>query len=186
MILASGSPRRAELLRRAGFEFEVMVPERPEPRYEDGDPSAYALGVAEYKAEEVAERAGPAIVVTADTIVVIDGEVLGKPGSRSDAERMLRLLSGRTHAVTTAVCVVDVAGARSLSAADTTRLTLRELSVAELAAYLDTPEPMDKAGAYALQGAAAEWVTRIEGDRETVIGLPTAVVRRLLSRLGSG
>ena len=160
----------------------MVVPEEPEERYTAGHPREYALRVAEAKAREVAARAPDAIVVAADTIVVVGLEVLGKPGSRAEARRMLARLSGRTHSVLTAVALAG--RGRVVAVAAVTRLTLRELSPEEIERYLDTGEPMDKAGAYALQGEAARFVTRVEGDPETVIGLPTAVVRRLLRRLG--
>ncbi len=123
------------------------------------------------------------MVVAADTIVVVDEDVLGKPATPDEAARMLRRLSGRTHTVMTAVAVRDASRQRGATAHDATRLTLRELADTEIAWYLQTGEPMDKAGAYALQGEAARFVTRVEGDPETVIGLPTALVRRLLERL---
>lgn len=138
--------------------------------------------MAAAKAREVAERVGAGTVVAADTIVVLDGEVLGKPASPADARRMLTRLSGRTHTVLTAVTVREATTGRAASAADSTRLTLRPLSPDDIAWYLETGEPMDKAGAYALQGGAARFVTHVEGDPETVIGLPTALVRRLLQR----
>ncbi len=160
----------------------MVVPEEPEERYTVGHPREYALRVAEAKAREVAGRVPDAIVVAADTIVVVGLDVLGKPGSRGEARRMLARLSGRTHSVLTAVALAG--RGRVVAVAAVTRLTLRELAPEEIEWYLDTGEPMDKAGAYALQGEAARFVTRVEGDPETVIGLPTAVVRRLLRRLG--
>jgi len=161
-----------------------VVPERPEPRYASGLARRYALAVAEAKADDVAERIGRGVVVAADTIVVLDGEVLGKPPSRAEARRMLERLSGRTHSVLTAVAVMDAGTRRALAATDSAHLTLRRLSADEIDGYLDTGEPMDKAGAYALQGEAARFVTRIGGDPETAIGLPTRLVQRLLERLG--
>lgn len=160
----------------------MVVPAAPEERYSGGDPAAYALRVAEAKAAEVADGAAEAAVVAADTIVVIDGDVLGKPGSPAEAGRMLGRLSGRTHTVLTAVAVAGRGGRHS--AADATRLTLLQLTPADIDWYLGTGEPMDKAGAYALQGEAARFVAAVDGDPETVIGLPTALVRRLLERLG--
>jgi len=140
--------------------------------------------VALLKAEDVAGRVGSGMVVGADTVVVLDGEVFGKPGSEAEARSMLGRLSGRTHEVLTAVAAVDAAAGVSLVGHDSTRLTLRELSDADLDWYLATGEAMDKAGAYALQGEAVRFVTAVDGDRETVIGLPTRLVRRLLERLG--
>src|SRR5207237_3883911 len=123
--------------------------------------------------------------VGADTIVVLDGAVFGKPVSVAEARSMLERLSGRTHIVLTAVAAVDSAGGVSLVAHDSARLTLRPLTEADLDWYLGTGEAMDKAGAYALQGEAVRFVTAVDGDRETVIGLPTRLVRRLLEGLGT-
>jgi septum formation protein len=131
----------------------------------------------------VAGRVDTGVVLAADTVVVVEGDVLGKPDSREHARAMLQRLSGRTHTVLTAVTLTDAGRGRSLSEYDSTDLTLRELSPADLNSYLDTGEPMDKAGAYALQGEAVRFVTRVDGDRETVIGLPTRLVRRLLDQL---
>jgi nucleoside triphosphate pyrophosphatase len=160
----------------------VLPPEAPEERYAGGDPLEYARRVAEAKAAEVAGRLPGEVVVGADTIVVVEGEVLGKPGSWSEARAMLERLSGRSHTVSTAVAVVN--GGRRGVDSDSTRLTLRPLSAADIEWYLETGEPMDKAGGYALQGEAARFVTGVDGDPETVIGLPTALVRRLLRELG--
>ncbi len=164
-----------------------MVPSRAdEPRYAGGPPAQYARQVALFKASEVAASLGSGVVVGADTIVVLDGEVFGKPGSEGKAREMLARLSGRTHEVVTAVAVVDAAAGVSLVAHDAARLTLRPLDAADLDWYLATGEAMDKAGAYALQGDAARFVTAVDGDRETVIGLPTRLLRRLVERLGAG
>lgn len=160
------------------------MPAEPEPRYRTGAPADYARAVAEGKAAEVAARVGDRPVVAADTIVVWRDQVFGKPASRAEARSMLERLAGDTHHVLTAVAVRS--GGRAAAAVDRTALTLRALAGAEIEAYLDTGEPMDKAGAYALQGEAARFVTWVEGDRETVIGLPTRLVRRLLDEVRSG
>lgn len=183
LILASGSPRRAELLRAAGVEFRVVPSTADEPRYSGGPPADYARGVALFKAVAVAAEVGSGVVLGADTVVVLDSEVFGKPGTPAEARGMLERLSGRTHEVLTAVALVDAAAGVSLVAHDSTRLTLRALEPADLDWYLATGEAMDKAGAYALQGEAARFVTAVDGDRETVIGLPTRLVLRLLERL---
>ncbi len=182
-MLASGSARRAELLRAAGIPFRVVVPDLDEPRYTGGLPRSYAMSVATLKATTVAGRVGRGVVVGADTVVVWHGEVFGKPRDRAQARWMLERLSDDHHEVVTAVAVVKAETGHAIAASDRTSLFLRPLAATEIEAYLDTGEPMDKAGAYALQGGAAAWVTRIEGDRETVIGLPTRLVRELLSRV---
>ncbi len=155
-----------------------------EPRYASGPPAEYARSVALLKAREVAARLDAGVVVGADTIVVLEGTAFGKPGSLAEARRMLEQLSGRTHTVLTAVAAVDAAAGVSLVGHDAARLTLRELAAEDLDWYLGTGEAMDKAGAYALQGEAVRFVTRVEGDRETVIGLPTRLVKRLVEGLG--
>lgn len=156
-----------------------------EPRYVSGPPAEYARSLALLKARNVAAQVGSGVVVGADTIVVLEETVFGKPASVEEARRMLEQLSGRTHTVLTAVAVADAAAGVSLVAHDSARLTLRPLSAADLDWYLGTGEAMDKAGAYALQGEAVRFVTAVEGDRETVIGLPTRLVRRLLEGLGN-
>lgn len=184
LVLASGSPRRADLLRDAGIDFVAVPPLEPEPRYNGGPPDAYALWVAELKAAEVASRMPGRTVLAADTIVVWRGQVFAKPSSREEARSMLERLSNDTHQVVTAVALRE--DGRMASAVDRTSLRLRALTSDEIERYLDTGEPMDKAGAYALQGRAARFVTRVDGDRETVIGLPTRIVRQLVAQVRAG
>ena len=175
LVLASGSPRRSELLRAAGITFRVCAPAVEEWPYEGGEPAEYADSLARAKAESV----GGERVVAADTIVVIDGRVLGKPGGAEAAEEMLGSLSGRSHEVITAVAVKDRYGLRS--AQDSARVTFRELSEPEIRDYVASGEPLDKAGGYGFQGAGRQFVERLEGDPETVIGLPLRLLRSLLA-----
>ena len=177
LVLASSSPRRAAILRAAGYDFEIRPSGTDEWPYPGGDPGEYTRSLAEAKAAEAGDGVGE-VVVGADTVVVIDGSVLGKPGDPDEAAAMLRRLSGRTHEVVTGVAVRDGTGLRSGHAR--TRLTLRALEEGEIRLYVATGEPLDKAGAYAYQGAAARFVTRVEGDADTVIGLPMALLRELL------
>ncbi len=184
LILASASPRRAELLRNAGLDFTVdpaHVPEDPQP---GESPLDFAFRVARDKALTVARRHPDAAVLGADTVVIIGHEILNKPADAEDAVRMLRRLSGHTHAVTTAVCLVR--DGREDKRAETTRVTMAPFSELEARAYVATGEPMDKAGAYAIQGWASRWVTRIEGDYFNVVGLPVALVWRMLHEGSAG
>ncbi|HLJ66150.1 MAG TPA: Maf family protein [Chloroflexota bacterium] len=183
VVLASGSPRRRELLTRLGVEFEV-VPSNVEERDPSPgeDPALYALELAEWKAAEVAARREEAVVLSADTVVAIDGEILNKPLDAADAARMLGRLRGRQHTVVTSVvtrCAGDV-HRESVAAV----VTMREYSDVEIARYVATGEPIDKAGAYAVQGRGGELVKRVEGCYETVVGLPLCAVARGLARCG--
>ena len=177
LVLASTSPRRAALLRAAGYDFAIRPSGTEEWPYPGGDPAGYAEALARAKAAGDG-RDGGDVVVGADTVVVLDGTVFGKPADAEDATGMLRRLSGRTHEVVTAVAVRHAGTLRSGHAR--TRLTLRPLTDAEIRAYVDTGEPLDKAGAYGYQGEAARFVTRVEGETDTVIGLPITLVDTLL------
>jgi septum formation protein len=180
LVLASASPRRRELLSQAGFMFEIHpahIPEDPRP---NEDPIAYVVRVAREKAQAVFDELNDpaATVLGADTTVTLDNHILGKPEDTADAARMLRLLSGRTHRVITGVAVVTSESAEV--AAEVTGVRFLALSDEEIAAYVATGEPMDKAGAYAIQGRAARWIPRIEGCYFNVVGLPIALVSTML------
>jgi septum formation protein len=179
LILASASPRRQELLRAAGVEFVVMPTDIPEVPRPGERPRPFAERLAREKAREIAKTRPNDVVLGADTIVVVGGEILGKPRDPSDAARMLRLLSGRVHEVTTGVCLVGPGGAEDVRS-ETTQVTMAEISDADITAYIASGEPMDKAGAYAIQGMASRWIPRIEGDYSNVVGLPVALVWRML------
>ena len=182
LILASASPRRAELLRNAGIDFIVCPAHIPEQRQDSEPPLEYAMRLARDKARAVAAQNPNAFVLGADTIVVADEHVLEKPADTADAVRMLRLLSGRTHQVTTAVCLAGP-GVED-AATETTEVVMTSISEQEIRAYVATGEPMDKAGAYAIQGRASRWVMRIDGCYFNVVGLPVPLVYRLLLRHG--
>lgn len=185
LILASASPRRRELLAQAGFSFQVQPADIDEALLPGEDPIAYVTRLAREKAEAVfamqAEANPTTIVLGADTTVCVDRQILGKPESPDDAARMLRLLSGRTHRVITGVALVSPG--QTQVAAEVTAVQFVSLSGAEIAAYIATGEPMDKAGAYAIQGRAARWIPRIEGCYFNVVGLPVALVSTLLHSL---
>ena len=180
MILASASPRRAELLGAAGFRFAVAPADVDETPQAGEKPDVYALRVARDKAATataaLAERR--TVVLAADTVVAVDGQILGKPVDGDDAARMLRLLSGRTHEVYTAVVVRD--GEIEQHAVVTTRVRFQPLSDLEIAWYVASGEPDGKAGAYAIQGLGARFVEWLEGSWSNVVGLPIATVYRLL------
>ena len=182
IILASASPRRAELLRAAGIAFDVLPADVDESARPDETPETYVRRVAEEKARAVAERASNRIVLAADTTVVIDNEMLGKPTDDEDAKRMLRLLSGRVHAVLTAVTVLR--GPKGSTEVARTDVEFAPLTDEEIAWYVATGEPRDKAGAYAIQGYASRFVTRIAGSYANVVGLPVALVVQMFKSAG--
>ena len=180
LVLASASPRRQELLRNAGISFVVQPADIDETPLADEKAEQCARRLAREKALAVARVRPRDRVLGADTIVVVDGALQGKPRDAADAVRMLRLLSGRTHEVITGVCLVEVGGSEVSVASETTRVMMNELSNAEIQEYVAGGEPMDKAGAYAIQGRASRWILRIEGDYSNVVGLPVALVYRML------
>jgi septum formation protein len=185
LILASASPRRRELLTQAGVPFTVAAANLNEDLLPDEAAAAYVQRLAEEKAQAVwnANRSSdseddPLIVLGADTCVVCDGQILGKPADAADARRMLELLRGRTHAVLTGIAAVT--GKKVVRDVEVTQVTFNPLDDAEIAQYILSGEPMDKAGAYAIQGYAARWIPRIEGCYFNVMGLPIARTIALL------
>ena len=208
LVLASASPRRRELLAQAGYSFEVHPADILEDPLPNEDPTAYVTRLAREKAQAVYNElvlkghgfsraesdskknralapegvlSETLTVLAADTTVTIDHQILGKPSDPADAARMLRLLSGRTHQVITGVALLTAASTQVAS--ETTAVTFLPLSDKDIVAYIATGEPMDKAGAYAIQGRAARWIPRIEGDYFNVVGLPIALVSSLLDSL---
>jgi len=188
IILASASPRRADLLRAAAIPFTVDVANISEELGPGEQPREHAERLAQEKAEVVAKRNPGRLVLGADTIVVVDDEILGKPRDQADASRMLRTLSGRAHEVITGVCVALLeTGNRKLeTGSERTKVHFAPLSATEIEAYVATAEPMDKAGAYAVQGIASRWIDRTEGDYANVVGLPVALVWKMLQRFPNG
>jgi septum formation protein len=182
VILASSSPRRRELLRMIGIAHEVMPADIDESYLPGEPPAAHAERLARQKGAVIAAREPGSVVISADTIVVIDGLVLGKPRDTDEAERMLRQLGGRTHTVFTAVAVARQG--RVESGVEAVSVTFRELSDEDIAAYIATGEPMDKAGAYGIQGYGATIVERIDGDFFAVMGLALVRMIALLRRHG--
>lgn len=183
LILASASPRRRELLRQIGLEFTVQTSEFAEREGVGLPPTQIATQNALGKAREVAQNLALGLVLGADTIVVCQGQVLGKPRDRADARRMLRLLSGRWHDVLTAIALVDALDGHTEADVVTTRVHMRPLSDQELDHYLGSGEPFDKAGAYGIQGLAAKFVDRIDGCYFNVVGLPLSRTVELIGRM---
>ncbi len=191
LVLASASPRRRELLAQAGFSFIVHPAHIPEDPLPGENPIAYVTRLAREKAEAVyrellsKESGPPQVVLGADTTVTLDNQILAKPADPADAARMLRLLSGRTHHVITGVAVVTPD--RAEVAAEVTGVRFLTLSDDEIESYVATGEPMDKAGAYAIQGRAARWIPRVQGCYFNVVGLPLALVSTMLTSVnGAG
>jgi septum formation protein len=188
IILASASPRRADLLAQIGVAFRVVPSGLDEngtaPSERIADHEAQACALARAKAEEVAARLARGLVIGADTIVVCEGVPFGKPRDPQEAEAFLLRLAGRTHHVITGVAVVDASTGRGEAAAAVTAVRMRPLDRDEAAAYVETGEPMDKAGAYGIQGRGALLVERIEGDYTAVVGLPLPTLAALLRRFG--
>lgn len=182
IVLASASPRRAELLRSVGLTFEVHPVDADETRLSGETAAAYVSRVASLKADIAVQRHSGAIVITADTTVAVDDDILGKPASRDDAALMLRRLSGRTHEVLTGVVLAS--GDRRVAFVETTTVWFTPLSDDDIAWYVASGEPMDKAGAYAIQGLAARFIPRIEGSYANVVGLPVATVCARLADFG--
>jgi len=210
LVLASASPRRQELLRNAGISFTVQPADIDETPLPGESPRECAERLAREKALAIWRTRPQEVVLGADTIVVVDETILGKPVDVEDAARMLRLLSGRVHSVITGVCVVEAVAGGQLpvasnfaphttrsqlnfkilrtenrelrTASETTLVTMNELSDDEIRDYIASGEPMDKAGAYAIQGLASRWILRIEGDYSNVVGLPVALVYAMLRK----
>jgi len=183
MVLASKSPRRAEILRAVGWEFEAVAANIDETRIESEDAVSYVKRLAQTKAETVANRiSSDALVLGADTVVVIDGEILGQPRDDQDARRMLKLLSGKRHEVLTGLALVRPGRTpRIVVNHETTRVRFCEMSAAEIDWYVATGEPSDKAGAYAIQGRGAIFIKEIQGDYFNIVGLPVRLFYELMS-----
>lgn len=182
IVLASASPRRQELLRNAGIEFVVQPANIPEVPHDGEPPVAFAERMAKEKARAVHAIVATDLILAADTVVSIGETILGKPDDSEDAVRMLRLLSAQTHLVTTAVCLLNTEFEDVRS--ETTAVHFAAMTDAEIRDYVSTGEPMDKAGAYAIQGMASRWIAKIEGDYYNVVGLPVDLVWGMLRERG--
>lgn len=179
LILASASPRRRELLAKMGYDFICDVPDVDENVEGSADEVVRTLSIR--KARAVARRHAAGVVIASDTLVSLDGRGLGKPRDAEDAERMLRALSGREHEVFTGICLIDAATGREEARVARTGVTFKKLSGEEISAYVLTGEPMDKAGAYGIQGGAGKFVTKLDGTFENVMGFPVDVAQEMLN-----
>jgi septum formation protein len=184
LILASASPRRADLLREAGIDVEVQPADVNEDVEPGEAPEDYVRRVAEAKGREVSQASPGRYVLAADTAVVVEGQILGKPSSPDDSTWMLQMLSGRTHLVISGVCLMKDGRPVVGTEVEVTAVEFAELSPAEIAWYVASGESTDKAGGYGIQGLAARFVTRIAGSYSNVVGLPMAVVYRMCTRAG--
>ncbi|MBE3590493.1 MAG: septum formation inhibitor Maf [Firmicutes bacterium] len=182
--LASTSPRRQAVLRQLGIAFEVLAPQVDEEAIGAATPEQLALARARAKARDAARRVDEGFVIGADTVVALDGEVLGKPSDAAEAVRMLERLSGRRHTVVTGVCIVRRPDGREHAYTERSEVEFTALDRATAAAYAATGEPLDKAGAYAVQGLGAAFVRRIEGSFYAVVGLPAASLVEALREMG--
>lgn len=183
LILASGSPRRSEILNFVGWEFEKRVADIDETELLNEKPADYVQRLAREKAETVAAHYENALILGADTIVVIDEKIIGKPKDLADANRMLKLLSRRWHEVLTGVALIKAEDSTSVVGIQRTRVKFAELSDAEVDFLVKNGEPLDKAGAYAVQAQAALFIEEIEGDYWNVVGLPINLVYRLCAQI---
>ncbi|WP_374034740.1 nucleoside triphosphate pyrophosphatase [Bdellovibrio bacteriovorus] len=187
LILASESPRRKQLLSEAGFSFDVVPVKVSEIPNKNLNVNDQILDIARRKASAAlpllkSSRTDAFIVLCADTEVIFEGAPLGKPADRQDAYRILKLLSGKYHEVITAVCLVESSTGKEVSQTETTKIYFRELTDDEIWTYIDTGEPMDKAGAYGIQGQGGKFVDHFEGPFDNVVGLPVELVKNLLSK----
>ena len=181
IVLASTSPRRKELLEELYVDFIVVEPVSEETST-DSNPRKRVIENAEAKAKSISNRYSDALIIGADTIVYLDGEVLGKPSSPDEAVKMLEMLSGKIHSVFTGIAVLDVAKNKLVSGADETRVKFKKLEPKTIREYVGGGEPMDKAGAYAIQGDAGFFVEWIDGSRSNVIGLSLELLTELISK----
>jgi septum formation protein len=184
IILASSSPRRKQILEQVGLKFTVEVSDYEENPIPGMSPSVFVETLSLGKAKAVAKNHNDAIIIGADTIVVLDNQILGKPKTKEDAMQMLKKLSGNTHAVFTGFTIIDTANKKTITNHVETKIRFKKLSKEEIAAYIETGEPMDKAGAYGVQDRGALFVEHIEGDYSSVMGLPILKIFEILKEFG--
>lgn len=184
IILASASPRRQELLSQVGIPFRVIISGVEEYVPAGAEPEEIVVKLAEQKASFVAKNLSAGYVLGADTVVVLENQILGKPSDSQEAVRMLMNLSGKTHQVMTGVCIIEAKTGKTVSTVEITEVKMRAISLDEIYKYVATGEPLDKAGAYAIQGKGAIFVESIKGCFSNVVGLPIFKVVELFTKLG--
>lgn len=182
IILASSSLRRKELLQMIGLTCKIIAPQIDEKRNPRLKIRSQVEAISQKKAQAVAEQHPDAVIIAADTLVEIEGEILGKPTDRDDAVRMLHKLSGKTHSVCTGFTIIDTASKKQSTKSEETKVTMRKVTEHEIMQYIETDKPFDKAGGYAIQGIGAILFERIEGDYSNVVGLPITSVALELKR----
>ncbi len=184
IILASASPRRKELLEKIGLRFEVEPSNYEEDMPSALEPHEFAQKISLEKAKVVASKHKNAIVIAADTFIIFGGQILGKPHTEKEARKMLETISGKSHSVITGFSIIDTGTSKTLSKSVETKIYIRKLTLAEIDAYVKSKEPLDKAGAYAIQGLGSVFVEKIEGDYFNVIGLPLSALTEALKEFG--
>ncbi|MGE5405566.1 MAG: Maf family protein [Candidatus Saccharibacteria bacterium] len=184
LVLASGSPRRRQLLESLGLNFDIIPPPAEEITQNWNTPQDYAEQLSQYKARQIAEKVTDAVVLAADTIVVKNHEIMGKPQNPQEAQDMLQALSGAPHTVVTGICIIDVSSGCELLDSESTTVYFKKLSDEKISRYIETGEPFDKAGAYGIQGHGALLVEKVEGCFYNVVGLPMAKLESMLETLG--
>jgi septum formation protein len=183
LILASRSPRRAEILKREKVKFEVAIPLNLKEESSSSDPVEHVLSLSKRKATSVSHQVEKAIILGADTIVVLDSEIIGKPQNKEEAFSILKKLSDRMHRVYTGITLVDKYHGKTISDYDLTEVKFNKLDEEKIETYIDTGEPMDKAGAYGIQGMGGFLVESIRGNLDNVIGLPTGKLKEMLVQI---
>ncbi len=184
IILASASPRRKELLEKTGLKFRVEPPDYQEHLDSTTEPHRLAMTISLEKAKSVAARHPDALIIAADTFILVDRQILGQPHTESEAGRMLQTLNGRSHKVITGFSIIDTGSRKTLSDSVETTVHIKKLTAAEIDAYIKSGEPLDKAGGYAIQGLGAVIVAGIEGDYYNVVGLPLSALTEALKEFG--
>lgn len=184
IVLASKSPRRRELLRQIGLDFVVDVSEIDEDKISHASPLGLAKNLSKVKAEKIAKKHKDAIIIAADTLIVLNNEIIGKPKDKEDAKKMLQKLSGKTHFVITGFTIHDSRSKKEITKALTSKVKFKKMTEKEINDYVETEEPLDKAGGYGIQDKGAVFIEKVEGDFFNVVGLPVFTLSEILKKFG--